>query len=446
MHLFAPLQIRDVALRNRVVMSPMCQYSSVDGFAGDWHLVHLGSRAVGGAALILAEASAVEAGGRISPHDLGIYRDEHVEPLRRITRFVHEQGAVAGIQLAHAGRKASTARPWEGGRPLGEDEGGWRPVVAPSAIPFGDGYPTPEALDAAADRGRRPRFRGRRPPRTGGRVPRGRYTPPGYLLHEFLSPLSNRRADRYGGDFAGRTRLLRDVARGRSGRCGRSAFPVRAPVGHGLDGRRLGRGAVRPGSRAAQAARVDLVDCSSGGAAPGAAIPVGPGYQVPFAERIRREADVLTGAVGMITRAPQADEIVPRRPGRTWCSWAARRCDPYWPLRAARELDQDAPVPAQWPRGRGLDDPRPGWSAGRGAPGRLADPIQECFLLGPFPQRRHRARAGGAVAYHPAEAPKARFLRFAIGVQGSARSRTATCVGVPRPSGSSSPIPEKVAA
>jgi 2,4-dienoyl-CoA reductase-like NADH-dependent reductase (Old Yellow Enzyme family) len=333
----------------------MCQYSSVDGFANEWHFVHLGSRAVGGAGLVFTEAAAVEARGRISPQDLGIYRDAHIEPLQRITRFVHEHGAAAGIQLAHAGRKASTARPWEGGKPLSEAEGGWRPIAAPSALPFDEGYPTPEALDAAGIREVVGAF-GRAAERAleaGFRVIEI-HAAHGYLLHEFLSPLSNHRTDAYGGEFNNRTRIVREVVTAI-----RQHWPERCPLFARLSVTDWVEGGwdVEQSielARQLQPLGVDLIDCSSGGAVPGAKIPVGPGYQTGFAEQIRREAGMLTGAVGMITAPAQADTLI--RTGQADLVLLARELlrDPNWPLRAARELHQEIPAPPQyaraWPR------------------------------------------------------------------------------------------------
>ncbi|MEO6991547.1 MAG: NADH:flavin oxidoreductase/NADH oxidase [Candidatus Baltobacteraceae bacterium] len=353
MHLFEPLALRDVRLRNRIVVSPMCEYSSEDGFANPWHLVHLGSRAVGGAALVFTEATAVERAARISPHDLGIYRDEHVEPLAQIVRFVESQGAVAGMQLAHAGRKASTARPWNGGKPLGVDAGGWTRLDAPSALAFDDGYQVPHAMDevdlarviSAFVTG------ARRALAAGFRVVEV-HAAHGYLLHEFLSPLSNVRTDRYGGSFENRTRLLREVVL-----AVRAVWPAKLPLfvrisatdwvegGWTLDESvALGRELVPLG--------VDLIDCSSGGNAPRARIPLGPGYQVPFAERVRREAAIATGAVGMIVDPHQADAIV--REGRADVVILARELlrDPYWPLRAATALGADGPWPVQYLRAK----------------------------------------------------------------------------------------------
>jgi 2,4-dienoyl-CoA reductase-like NADH-dependent reductase (Old Yellow Enzyme family) len=352
-HLFTPITIRGVELRNRIVVSPMCQYSSTDGFANDWHFVHLGARAVGGAALVMAEATAVTPEGRISPSDLGIWKDEHVEGLARITRFVEQRGAVAGIQLAHAGRKASTAPPWEGGRPVGPEGGGWSPLLAPSAIPFGDGYPVPVALDAAgiarvvkafADAARRSLDAGFRVAEI--------HAAHGYLLHEFLSPLGNRRDDDYGGSLDGRTRLTREVVD-----AVRAVWPERYPLfvrfsaSDWVDGGWTLDESVELARRLLPLG-VDLVDCSSGGIVPGVRIPSAPGYQTGFAERIRREAGIATGAVGLITTAEQADATI--REGRADVVFLARALlrDPHWPLRAARQLGHAGPWPVQYLRAR----------------------------------------------------------------------------------------------
>ena len=349
-HLFDPLTIRDLTLANRVVVSPMCEYSSTDGLANDWHFVHLGSRAVGGAGLVLTEATAVLPEGRISPQDLGIWSDKHVEPLARVVRFIHEQGSVAGMQLAHAGRKASTYRPWEGNSAVPESEGGWK-VVAPSALRFTDSYPMPQALTddgiqeiiaAFAAAARRACDAGFRVIEIHGAH--------GYLIHEFLSPLSNQRDDAYGGSFENRTRFIREIVA-----AVRSSWPKGAPlfvrisatdwVEGGWDVRQsveLARGLKQLG--------VDLVDCSSGGTVPHADIPVGPGYQTAFAEQIRREAGIMTGAVGMITSPVQAEHIIAT--GQADAVIIAREFlrDPYWPLRAARELDQPISWPVQYLR------------------------------------------------------------------------------------------------
>jgi 2,4-dienoyl-CoA reductase-like NADH-dependent reductase (Old Yellow Enzyme family) len=350
MHLFSPLSMRDLEFRNRIVVSPMCQYSSEDGFADDWHLVHLGSRATGGAGLVIAEATAVEARGRISPSDLGIYHDEHVENLSRIARFVRSQGAVAGIQLAHAGRKASVRRPWEGGGPVGASEGGWR-TVAPSAVPFDEGHPVPAALEeleiqeiilafgAAALRAVDAGFQ--------VAEIHGAH---GYLLHEFLSPLSNRRTDRYGGDFENRTRLFKEVAEAIR-REWPEEFPLfaRISVTDWVEGGWDVESSIRL-ARELKPLGVDLIDCSSGGLVPNAPIPAGPGYQVPFAARIRREAGIPTGAVGIITSPVQADQII--RNGDADVAILGREMlrDPYWPYRAAKALGKEIVSPSQYAR------------------------------------------------------------------------------------------------
>ena len=350
MQLFDELEIRGATLRNRIIVSPMCEYSSEDGFANDWHLVHLGSRAVGGASVVFTEASAVSAEGRISPQDLGIYKDAHVEYLSRITRFICGQGAIPGMQLAHAGRKGSTVRPWEGSGAISESEGGWIPV-APSAIPFSDGYATPAALDLAGIRGVVKAFAeaARRACEAGFGILEI-HAAHGYLLHEFLSPLSNQRTDAYGGSFENRTRLLCEVIT-----AVRRVWPESAPLflrisatdwidgGWDLDQSIRLAELVRP-------LGVDLIDCSSGGLAPGAKIPIRAGYQVPFADEIRRQTGILTGAVGLITTAAQADVIL--REGKADVVLLAREFlrQPYWPLQVARELGFPCSWPAQYLR------------------------------------------------------------------------------------------------
>jgi 2,4-dienoyl-CoA reductase-like NADH-dependent reductase (Old Yellow Enzyme family) len=356
-HLFEPLTLRGLRLANRILVSPMCQYSSVDGLANDWHFVHLGSRAVGGAALVFTEAAAVTPEGRISPDDLGIWDDAHVDGLRRVVRFVRAQGAAAAIQLAHSGRKGSTRRPWAGQGAVDPKEGGWRPV-GPSAEPFADGYPVPRALDAdgianivsafthAAIRAR-----------DAGFDVVEVHAAHGYLVHEFLSPLTNHRGDAYGGTFDNRARLCLEIVDGV-----RRVWPENQPVFV-----RISATDWVPGgwdieqsvelSRRLNGHGVDLIDCSSGGNIAAARVPIAPGYQVPFAERIRREAGVPTGAVGLITTAVQADEIV--RGARADCVLLARELlrDPYWPLRAARELNQLVPWPSQYLRAAPQDSP-----------------------------------------------------------------------------------------
>jgi 2,4-dienoyl-CoA reductase-like NADH-dependent reductase (Old Yellow Enzyme family) len=351
--LFDALDCRDVTLRNRIVVSPMCQYSSEDGFANDWHFVHLGTRAVGGAGLVFTEASAVTPEGRISPQDLGIWKDEHVSELSRIVRFVEAQGAVAGMQLAHAGRKASTPQPWVGNRVLSPGEGGFRPILAPSALPFRPEDPVPEALDAkgiarivkafgdAAERALRAGFRVLE-----------LHAAHGYLLHEFLSPLANRRSDAYGGSFENRIRILVEVTAEV-----RSRWPERLPLFVRISATDWAEGgwdieqSVELCRRLSRLG-VDLIDCSSGGMVPGVKIPVGPGYQAPFAERIRREAGVKTGAVGLIRSADQAEHVL--RSGQADVVILARQLlrEPYWPLAAARQLGVQVRWPPQYDRAR----------------------------------------------------------------------------------------------
>jgi 2,4-dienoyl-CoA reductase-like NADH-dependent reductase (Old Yellow Enzyme family) len=350
--LFTTLALREVTLRNRIVMSPMCQYSAEDGFASDWHLVHLGTRAVGGAGLVMTEATAVEARGRISPRDLGIWKEEHVAALRRISSFVAAQGAVPGMQLAHAGRKGSTAVPWEGGRPLAEREGGWQ-VIGPSPLPFGSGYAVPRALDEqeVGDIVSAFASAARRALEAGFKIVEI-HAAHGYLLHQFLSPLSNRRSDRYGGSFENRTRLVREVVR-----AVRTVWPERLPLfvrisaTDWIDGGWDIEQSVEL-TRLLGAEGVDLIDCSSGGIRGEVKIPFAPGYQVPFAQRVRQETGLKTGAVGLITSAQQAEHILVT--GQADLVVLARQLlrDPYWPLRAAFELRTDVPWPDQYLRAR----------------------------------------------------------------------------------------------
>ena len=353
MHLFEPLKLRSVTLRNRIAVSPMCQYSAgPDGRATDWHLVHLGSRALGGAGLVCFEATAVEARGRISPADLGLWEDAQIEPLARIVRFVQQQGAVACLQLAHAGRKGSTAPPWDGGAAVPAAQGGWTPV-APSPVPFSDASPVPEALDAAGIAGIAQAFAAAaRRARAAGFQAIEVHAAHGYLVHQFLSPLSNRRTDRHGGSLENRTRLAREVVE-----AVRRAWPADLPLlvrvsatdwvdgGWGVDD-------TVALSRQLRELGADLVDVSSGGLVPYAKVPVGPGYQTAFAERIRREAGVATGAVGVIVSPEQADHVV--RTGQADLVLVAREFlrDPHFPLRAAKALGQEGPWPRQYARAR----------------------------------------------------------------------------------------------
>jgi 2,4-dienoyl-CoA reductase-like NADH-dependent reductase (Old Yellow Enzyme family) len=350
-HLFSPLRLAGVTFPNRIFVSPMCQYSSEDGFSNDWHLVHLGSRAVGGAALVLTEASAVLAEGRISPQDLGLWKDDHIAGLRRIVEFLHAQGARAGVQLAHAGRKASMTRPWAGERYLPPSEGGWREVMAPSAVPFAENYGRPIELDLAGIEIITRAFAKatRRAIEAGFDVVE-LHGAHGYLLHEFLSPLSNRRTDQYGGSFENRIRLMVEVVDAI-----RAEWPVELPLLVRISATDWTEGGWDVDQSVALAKvlkehKVDLVDVSSGGMAPRLVMPIGPGYQTAFAERIRREAHIATGAVGMITDAAQAEHIL--RTGQADLVLLARELlrEPYWPLQAAKELGDATSWPAQYLR------------------------------------------------------------------------------------------------
>lgn len=334
-------------------MSPMCQYSAEEGMCNDWHLVHLGSRAVGGAGLIVVEATGVTRDGRISPADLGIWSDAHVEPLARVARFVHEQGAVAAIQLAHAGRKASTLPPWKGGGPiLNPEEGGWT-VVSASPIPFAEGSPVAVALDEAGIDAVVGAFEAaaRRALAAGFRVIEI-HAAHGYLLHQFLSPLSNHREDRYGGSLENRMRLtLRVTERVRG------AMPEELPLFVRISATDWAKGGWDVEQSVELAKRlketgVDLIDVSSGGAVPRVRIPVGPGYQVPFARRIRHEAGIRTGAVGLITEPRQAEEILEN--GDADLIFLARELlrNPYWVQKAQRELGLPVAFPVQYERAR----------------------------------------------------------------------------------------------
>lgn len=352
MHLFDPYTIRGVTFRNRVFVSPMCQYSSDDGLPNDWHLVHLGSRAVGGAGLVMVEASGVSPIGRITGWDSGFWSHEHADAFRHIVTFIEAHGAVAGIQLAHAGRKASTDAPWRGGRVIREGPNAWQ-SVAPSPIPFRDGDPVPHELTAAEIDEIVAQF----VHATSLAVSAGFHVVElhmahGYLLHEFLSPLCNARMDEYGGSLENRMRFPLRVAKGV-----RQAWPDDLPLfvrisasdwtDRGWDLEQSIEFAKR-----LRALGVDLVDCSSGGAVPGAKIAIGPGYQVPFARAIRAEAGIATAAVGLITEPKQADDIITS--GSADAVLLARELlrDPYWPLHAARALGIDIPWPPQYERAK----------------------------------------------------------------------------------------------
>jgi len=348
--LFTPLQLRELTFRNRVFVSPMCQYSCSEGLATDWHLVHLGSRAVGGAALVIAEAAAVVPEGRISPHDLGIWSERHAEALRPVAAFVRAQGAIAGIQLAHAGRKASTRRPWDGSGPVQAEEGGWQPV-APSAVPFQPDWLTPRALGDQEIAQLPSQFAqaAERALRAGFQVIE-LHAAHGYLLHEFLSPLSNQRTDAYGGSLENRMRLPLAVAQ-----AVRAVVPSDLPLFVRISATDWAQG----GWDLAQSVRfaaelkrlgVDFIDCSSGGLTPAQQITLAPDYQVPFAETIRREAGLATGAVGLITEPAQAEAIVAQ--GRADAVLLARAFlrDPYWTRHAALALQAESAWPKPYGR------------------------------------------------------------------------------------------------
>ena len=350
--LFSPIRIRNLELRNRIVVSPMCQYSAKDGVPNDWHLVHLGSRAVGGAGLVFTEATSVSPEGRISPADLGIWGEEHIEAFGRITSFIRARGAAAGIQLAHAGRKASTKIPWEGDGEVPVASGGWQ-TIAPSSAKFSDNYPMPiemtkddigNVIGQFADAARRSLAAGFQVAEV--------HAAHGYLLHQFLSPLSNHRRDDYGGELKNRMRLTVDVARQV-----REVWPDDLPVFVRISSTDWIEGGwdIFQSAELAKELRnvgVDLIDCSSGGIAPGAIIPIGPGYQVKFAEQVRANANIMTGAIGLITEAAQAEEILDN--GKCDVVIMAREFlrDPYFPLHAAKALGDDPPYPVQYLRAK----------------------------------------------------------------------------------------------
>jgi 2,4-dienoyl-CoA reductase-like NADH-dependent reductase (Old Yellow Enzyme family) len=348
--LFSPFQLRSVVFSNRIGVSPMCEYSSEDGFANDWHLVHLGARAQGGAGLVMTEAAAVTPEGRISIDDLGIWKDEHIAKLKQIAAFIHSQGARCGMQLAHAGRKGSMTAPFSGERLLTPEEGRWEPV-GPSAIPFSDSYATPKALDVAEIAGVVSAFAdaAQRADKAGFDLVEI-HAAHGYLLHEFLSPLANQRVDQYGGSFENRIRLLLEVVD-----AVRAVWPkhlplfVRISATDWADGGWTADESVEL-AKHLRAHGVDLVDCSSGGQVPNAKIPAAPGFQVPFAERIRKEAGIPTAAVGMITDPRQANAVV--ESGHADMVLLAREMlrDPYWPLHAGAALGESATWPKQYLR------------------------------------------------------------------------------------------------
>jgi 2,4-dienoyl-CoA reductase-like NADH-dependent reductase (Old Yellow Enzyme family) len=354
MNLFDPIQIRDISFRNRIAVSPMCEYSSEDGFANDWHLVHLGARAVGGAGAVLTEAIAVVSEGRISPSDLGIWKDAHIEELAQIVRFIREHGAVAGTQLAHAGFKASTDVPWHNqGRPVPIVEGGWRPTYSSTSKGFTPESIQPEALNVdGIARVAQAFTEGARRSLEAGFELVEIHGAHGYLIHQFLSPLVNTRTDQYGGSFENRTRIVREVVE-----AVRKVWPERLPLWLRISASDWTEGGWTIEDSVALAKQVkplgvDLIDASSGGIVPNAKIPLGPGYQTRYAERIRNDAGILTGAVGMITSPEQAQHILGT--GQADIVLLARELlrDPYWPLRAAHALKQQTVWPKQYERAR----------------------------------------------------------------------------------------------
>ncbi|HXV11434.1 MAG TPA: NADH:flavin oxidoreductase/NADH oxidase [Burkholderiales bacterium] len=351
-HIFRPITFRSVTARNRIMVSPMCQYSAVDGVPDDWHLQHLGCRAVGGAGIVFTEMTNVEARGRISPGCLGLWNDAQRDAFARIVRFVKGQGAVSGIQLAHAGRKASTAAPWDGGKPLAPGKGGW-PIVGPSAIAFGEGYAVPQEMDekTIADTVALFAASARRAREAGFDVIE-LHGAHGYLISTFLSPITNRRTDRYGGSFENRIRFLLEVVD-----AVRSEWPDEKPLfvrvsstdrmegGWDLDS------TVRLAQVLKSGGKVDLIDCSSGNVDPRQKVDVFPGYQVPFAAAVRSRAGIATGAIGLISSPEMAEQIVASGQADIVVMARAFLNDPYWPMHAAKALRAKFPWPKQYERG-----------------------------------------------------------------------------------------------
>ena len=350
--LFQPLTVRSVTVRNRIMVSPMCQYSATDGVANDWHLQHLGSRAVGGAGIVSTEVVHVEPRGRITPCCLGLWNDEQRDALARIVRFMKSQGAATAIQIGHAGRKASTAQPWKGGKPLSAQEGGWQ-TIAPSPLPFADGYGVPVEMDLDTIAATLKLFAAStRRAREAGFDIVELHAAHGYLIHEFLSPLSNRRTDRYGGSFENRARLLLEAID-----AVRSEWPddmplfVRLSSVDWVEGGCDLEGTVRLAQLLKAGGKVDLIDSSSGGVDPRQKIPLFPGYQVPFAAEIRRRAGIATGAVGLINAPDLAEQILATGQADVIIMARAMLNDPYWPLHAAKVLKTKIPWPVQYERG-----------------------------------------------------------------------------------------------
>jgi 2,4-dienoyl-CoA reductase-like NADH-dependent reductase (Old Yellow Enzyme family) len=350
--LFSSLRLRELVFKNRIFVSPMCQYSAVDGMPTDWHLVHLGSRAIGGAALVMTEATAVSPEGRITPFDTGIWSREQAAAFRKIAGFIRQHGAVAGIQIAHAGRKASTDLPWRGGKLLDTGNGGWQPI-APSPVPFGEGYAVPrEMTEEDMEHARKAFAAAARHGREAGFEVIEVHMAHGYLLHEFLSPLTNKRTDTCGGSLKNRLRFPVSVAR-----AVREEWPERLPVFvrvSAVDWVEGGWDLPQTIALARELKKIgiDMIDCSSGGAVPDAKIPAGPGFQTPSAAAVRREAGIATGAVGLITDPAQAEQIVSTGLADALMIGREFLRDPYWPLHAARSLGVDIPWPSQYERAK----------------------------------------------------------------------------------------------
>jgi 2,4-dienoyl-CoA reductase-like NADH-dependent reductase (Old Yellow Enzyme family) len=350
--LFSPLSIKDITFRNRIAISPMCQYSAVDGYANDWHLVHYGSRSVGGASLVIQEATAVSPEGRISPGDLGLYKDDHIKKLQSLTSFIHLHGAVSGIQLAHAGRKAGCARPWDGGKQLKQNEGGWT-TVAPTVIAFNPEDDAPKELDIEGIKKVIADFKDatQRALKAGYKLIEI-HAAHGYLIHQFLSPLSNHRTDNYGGSFENRIRLLLEIIR-----AVQTVWPQNFPLFVRISATDWAEGgwnineAVQLSS-ILKMEGIDLIDCSSGGMVPYQKIPLAPGYQVTFAERIKNETGILTGAVGLITGAQQAEDILTKGQADFILIARASLRDPHFALHAAQILGDTIELPLQYSRAK----------------------------------------------------------------------------------------------
>jgi 2,4-dienoyl-CoA reductase-like NADH-dependent reductase (Old Yellow Enzyme family) len=350
-HLFDPITIKGITLRNRIGVSPMCMYSYTDGFSNEWQIVHLGARAAGGSGLIIAEATAVEPRGRITPFDIGIWSDAHIDPLSRVTSAIKKNGAVAGVQIAHAGRKASTGQPWAGGKPiLPGTPLGWQ-GVAPSPIAFNEGYAVPHELSVGEIHAIQDAFRtGAQRILAAGFEWLEIHAGHGYLMHNFYSPISNHRTDEYGGSFENRIRFLIETTRAI-----RPVWPEHLPLTARISGTDWTEGGwtVKESielARCLKSEGVDLIDCSSGGGVFNAAIPVGPGYQVPISEAVRKGADILTATVGLITAPAHAEEIISNNRADLVLLGREMLRDPYWPLHAAQVLKQPAPVPPQYLR------------------------------------------------------------------------------------------------